>query len=75
MVVSDSFIVVQDAVLPVSVLLELLHPPHHPLDQFLSHSAYIVISSAGIVDGTGLSHHLKVYPFLVGLSGGVIHVQ
>jgi hypothetical protein len=55
-----------------SVFFELHHPPHHPLDHNFSQTAFIVISSAGIVAGTFGSQPMNLYPFLVGLDGGVI---
>jgi hypothetical protein len=53
------------------------HHPHHqppPLVFITSQIAVIVIFSAGIVTGISLSRPTNLYPFLVGLLGGVIFV-
>jgi hypothetical protein len=50
----------------------LLPHPHHPLDQFFSHFAFIVISFAGMIAGISGSQPANLYPFLIGLAGGII---
>jgi hypothetical protein len=47
-----------------SVFFELHPPPHHPLYQFFSQLAFIIIFSAGIVAGISLSQTILYHSFV-----------